>query len=49
MYMDEDKINSELVYIHKKKVYRDAPDDKIYKALSLVGTYPPIRPESDLT
>ena len=49
MYMDEDKITCELVYILWNKVYRYAPDDKIYKALSLVGTYPPIRPESDLT
>lgn len=48
MYMDEYKITCELVYILWNKVYRDAPDDNICKALSLVGTYPPIRPESDL-
>lgn len=48
MFMDEDKITCELVYVLWSKVYRDAPAEKVLKALSIVGTYPPFRPESAL-
>nr|DAG18848.1 MAG TPA: hypothetical protein [Caudoviricetes sp.] len=47
MFMDDDKITCELVYVLWNKVYRDAPDDNVLKALSIVGTYP-LRPESAL-
>ncbi len=41
MYCEKDKLVCEMVYTLWNKVYRDAPDRNVIKALSLIGTYAP--------